>query len=98
MTAYRPILHTRRDPVPDSDPHGAANPVAAVCLHAGVTALLLALALQTGLPLLAAAGLAWIGGAVATVALLLAADAAGRQGALAVTTRAEHRTATAPDL
>lgn len=82
-------------PVPgtglDTDPAHPNNPAAAVCLHAALTALLLAVALQTGLPLVAAAGLAWLGGACGTVALLLASDAAARHDARTVP-------ATAPDL
>ena len=80
------------------DRHKSPNAVALVCLHAGLSALLLALLLPTALPLLAAAGLAWFGGACATVALLLAHDTVTQSAPLALTARAPRRAATAPDL
>lgn len=80
---------------PDPDSPTDTNPVAAVVIHAGLTALFLTLAVQAGLPLAAGAALAWAGGACATVALLLAHDAAGRGGQGGADRRAA---ATAADL
>jgi hypothetical protein len=60
----------------DSDGPRAANPVAAVMIHGGMTGALFTLAVLAGLPLAAGAAVAWAGGACATVALLLAHDAA----------------------
>lgn len=95
---HRIIHATSRDAGPDPDRPSPANAVAAVCLHAGLTAVLLVAALHTGLPLVAAAGLAWLGGACATIALLLASDAAWRNDAQPMTTHTPHHPATAPDL
>ena len=83
---------------PDDDRHSRTNAVAVVGLHAGFTALLLVVTLQIGLPLLAAAGLAWLGGACATVPLLLAHDGIARRDPLTLRTPAPRHAATAPDL
>lgn len=88
---HGPVPDTRPDTGPDTAPPNPNNPAAAVCLHAALTALLLVVMQQTGLSLVAAAGLAWLGGACGTVALLLASDAAAHHAA-------RTAPATAPDL
>lgn len=92
----RTLPESRHGTGADTPPPG--NAVAAVCLHAALTALLLVLMLQTGLPLAAAAGLAWIGGATGTVALLLGSAAVAQRVSLPLTARAPRHPATAPDL
>lgn len=88
--------HDGKAPGPDQ-PHGA-NPVAAIVIHAGITAIGLVMALQAGLPVAAAMALAWAGGACATVALLLVHDAAIHRGPVGVDDAGRPAPATVPDL
>lgn len=68
---------THPSPIPpDPDTGHICNPVAVVGLNAILTALLLVLALQTGLSVAAAGAVAWICGACTTIALLAACSPA----------------------
>jgi hypothetical protein len=84
--------------MPAADSLDGANPVAAILIHALFTALLFACAIQVGLSLVGCLLVAWGGGAGATVALLLAHEAAMRQGAADAHCRDAPGGATAPDL